>query len=109
MPDDKSQLSIFSGSSTRRSQGLGTGDGCGPVKSCCTENQNHVFVDRALCAEAAMLEQNKIFFEARNGLNSIINLWGIDFVRICLFTKPEKQIYLFLFMYFKFLQFVTIQ
>lgn len=51
-----------------------------------------------------MLEQKKIYFEVlppsvEHEMAWIQSLWGIDFVHICLFTKPEKQIFFFKFIY----------
>lgn len=44
-------------------RGVEDGIVCGPVKSPSTPNPNHVCGDHALCAEAAMLEQKRVFLE----------------------------------------------
>lgn len=62
MLDNKSRLSVFSGSSIRRSEGLRTGACVGQL-SPSTPNSNHIFGDCARCANAAILEQKRVFLE----------------------------------------------
>lgn len=56
------RLSIFSGSSIRRPEGLRTGACVGQL-SPSTPNSNYFLRDRALCGKAAMLEQKRLFLQ----------------------------------------------